>query len=337
LKPMRSRIVGLRAKSQEPEVRYAAWAALALTDQSFDSVWAEASKSPDQLADLLNGIPYIVDPEFRATSYEKVSQALSGDKVVRPAAIRAAVSLNRDQQATFKALAGLIARGDNLTAAAQGIRTLPRSAWHTDETADALLKWAKTIPAKSRTSQDYIETVQLASDLAGLLPKEQAATVRRELRTLSVPTFVIRTVREQMRYDTPRIVVEPGKAIEIILENPDFMPHNLVVVKPGSREKVANAAALMKPEDDDGRGRAYVPRTPDIIAATRMLEAGQRATLSMTAPNEEGEYEYVCTYPNHWMMMWGQLIVTKDIESYLQKHPIANLPAPVAAAGHEHH
>ena len=171
----------------------------------------------------------------------------------------------------------------------------------------------------------------------GDFQRKKAASVRGQLRELSVPTFVIRTVREQMRYDTPRIVVEPGKPIEIILENPDFMPHNLVVVKPGTREKVANAAARMGPEDDDGRGRAYVPRTSDVVAATHMLEAGQRATLTMTAPNEEGDYEYVCTYPNHWMLMWGQLVVTKDIESYLQRHPMPNLPAPVAAAGHEHH
>ena len=115
------------------------------------------------------------------------------------------------------------------------------------------------------------------------------------------------------------------------------MPHNLAIVRPGTREKVANLAALMKPEDDDSRGRAYIPKTKDIIGATRLLESGQRATLSMTAPNEEGDYEYVCTYPNHWMMMWGQLIVTKDIESYLQKHPVANLPGPVAAAEHQHH
>jgi glucose/arabinose dehydrogenase/azurin len=340
LKPTRSRIAALTAADHEPQVRYAAWAALALADQSFDFVWPEASKSFSALADLLNGIPYIVDPEFRATSYEKVSQALVNNKDVRAAAIHAAVSLNRDQQATFSALARLMAQGEHVSAAAQGMRALPRSAWpqkEAGETANALLAWAKKVPAKSRTGQDYIETVQLANDLAGSLPNDDAANVRSQLRELSVPTFVVRTVREQMRYDTPRIVVEPGKALEIILENPDFMPHNLVVVKPGTREKVANAAARMSPEDDDGRGRAYVPRTSDIIAATRLLESGQRATLSLTAPTEEGDYEYVCTYPNHWMMMWGQLIVTKDIESYLQKHPVANLPAPVAAAGHDHH
>jgi len=339
LKPMRSRIAALTA-SDTPEVRYAAWAALALADQSFDSIWTDASKSAEKLGDLLNGVPYIVDPEFRASSYEKVSRALGGEKAVRPAAIRAAVSLNRDQEATFNTLASLISQRDHVTAAAQGMRALPRSAWPKKEagdTAQALLEWAKTVPAKSRTSQDYIETVQLANDLAGLLPQTDASKVRSELRDLSVPTFVIRTVREQMRYDTPRIIVEPGKAVEIILENADFMPHNLAIVRPGTREKVANLAALMKPEDDDSRGRAYIPKTKDIIGATRLLESGQRATLSMTAPNEEGDYEYVCTYPNHWMMMWGQLIVTKDIESYLQKHPVANLPGPVAAAEHQHH
>ncbi|HTD88166.1 MAG TPA: HEAT repeat domain-containing protein, partial [Candidatus Binatia bacterium] len=339
LKPMRSRIAALTASDQANEVRYAAWAALAQGDQSFDSVWSDASKSPDRLADLLNGIPYVVDAEFRGTSYEKVSQALRGDKAVRSAAIRAVVSLNRDQQSTFNTLAAMVDAGDHVTEAGQGIRALPRSAWDKNaagEVANALLAWAKTIPAKSRTKQDYIETVQLASDLAGLLPKDKASAVRSELRDLSVPTFVVRTVREQMRYDTPRIVVEPGKALEIILENADFMPHNLVVVKPGKREKVANAATLMKPEDEDGRGRAYVPKGSDILAATRLIEPGQRATLSMTAPHEEGQYEYVCTYPNHWMMMWGQLIVAKDIEGYLQKHPIAELPAPVAAAEHQH-
>ena len=58
-----------------------------------------------------------------------------------------------------------------------------------------------------------------------------------------MPVFIVRAVREQMRFDTPRIVVEPGKAIEIIFENPDFMPHNLVVVRPNTREKSANCSA----------------------------------------------------------------------------------------------
>ena len=92
----------------------------------------------------------------------------------------------------------------------------------------------------------------------------------------------------------------------------------------------------MQPEELDGRGRAYTPNLADILAATKLLEAGQRATLNLTAPNEEGTYEYVCTYPNHWTMMWGQMIVTKDVESYLQEHPLPAQPGAVASADHEH-
>jgi len=140
-----------------------------------------------------------------------------------------------------------------------------------------------------------------------------------------------------MRYDTPRLVVEPGKAFEVILMNDDFMPHNIVFVRPGTREKVATLAEKMKPEDDDGRGRAYVPKTTDIYAATKLIEAGQRATVSMTAPNEEGTYEYVCTYPGHWMVMWGQLVVTKDIDGYLQNNPVPLQTTQATSADHSHH
>ena len=40
-------------------------------------------------------------------------------------------------------------------------------------------------------------------------------SIRRDLREVRVAVFVIRTVREQMRYDTPRLVVEAGKPFEV--------------------------------------------------------------------------------------------------------------------------
>lgn len=342
LRPARPRIAKFTDTSYADTVREAAWAALAVTDGSFDGVWKETANSDNKLADLLNGIPFILDPQFRSQVYDRVKPVLSEQKsdAVARAAIRAATSIPEHQDATFAALEGLIRGGKQVTAAAQGIRTLPRNAWPKEpagKAAVALLAWAKEVPAKKRTAQDYIETVQVASDLSALLPKEEAAALRKQLRELSVPIFVIRTVREQMRYDTPRLVVEPGKAIEIILENDDFMPHNLIVVRPGTREKIGNASATMTPDDLDGRGRAYVPNSPAVIAATKLLEAGQRATLSLTVPNEEGECEYVCTYPGHWMVMWGQLIVTKDPEAYLQAHPVPVQPGAVAETAHAHH
>ena len=85
----------------------------------------------------------------------------------------------------------------------------------------------------------------------------------------------------------------------------------------------------MKPEQLDGQGRAYLPNTKDVIAASRLLEAGQRQTLKLTAPTTPGAYEYVCTFPGHWTLMWGTLVVTQDVEDYLAKNPIVK---PTAAA-----
>ena len=59
----------------------------------------------------------------------------------------------------------------------------------------------------------------------------------------------------------------------------------------------------------------------------------------MTAPRSAAEYEYVCTYPGHWEMMWGKLIVTKDVDAYLQSHPDTGAAKTSAqgAPAHAHH
>ena len=80
-----------------------------------------------------------------------------------------------------------------------------------------------------------------------------------------------------------------------------------------------------------------VPKMPEILSATRLLDSGQKATLSFSGIFDEGTHEYVCTYPNHWPVMWGQLIVTKDVDGYLEQNPEAVLPADVACGQHEHH
>jgi uncharacterized cupredoxin-like copper-binding protein len=139
-----------------------------------------------------------------------------------------------------------------------------------------------------------------------------------------------------MRYDTPRLVVEAGKPIEVVFENPDTMPHNFVIVRPGTREKVGMAAATMKPDDLDQRGRAFIPKTDDVLAATKLVEPGTKAMLKFTAPTEPGDYEYVCTFPGHYMIMWGKLAVVKDIDAYLQANPVSAQASSAGAVEHHH-
>jgi azurin len=320
-------------------VRQYAWAALATADESFAAVWTDASRSPASLTELIEAVPLVYDPFIRARAYEKVMPLLAPQATAAPAlrqaAIGAAASINRDHARTFAALAGLIERGEQVPAAAAGLRRLPRSAMDPQQCGAivaALVKWAKAIPADQRTSQDYLSTVQFAQGLTALLPAGGAADALGELRGLRVAVYVVTALREQMRYDTPRLVVEAGKPLEIRFENEDFMPHNLTILKPGARERTGKLAAAGGPN-----AGAFVPDSADVLSATRMLDSGQRQTLKLTAPEDEGVYEYVCTFPEHWKVMWGRLVVTRDIDAYLKAHPDSAEPAPpVAPVAAEH-
>jgi len=351
LKPERDRLAKLAVSARAPDVRQAAWAGLAIADNSFDKVWDEAHESRATYADMLNGIPFLNDSDLRAKAYARVMLLMIGEfgphskgepdrsaNELHRAIIHALASMNHNPEAIFASLATIIADGQEVPAAAQALRVLPPTVWPRARNSAAaaalgLVAWAKTVPVNDRTSQDYIETVQLAGDLAASLPAPPSAGFQNDLRSLRVPVFVIRTVREQMRYDTPRLVVTAGQPFEIRFENVDFMPHNLVIVRPGAREKVGLASAKMKPDELDDDGRAFIPQSSDILAATKLIEPRQKTALKLTAPTEEGDYEYFCTYPGHYLIMWGQLIVTKNVDAYLQAHPQPVIQSQVPASG----
>ena len=337
------------AQADNAEGRSYAWAAVAVGDGTLDKVWAEAVKSPLSHASLLGGIPLITDSKLRATAYERVMPILAmaitdiqgPDNIVAAIqrdAIRSAVSTRREPEKVFAALNVLIARGEQIPTAAQGIRGLPRTSWTPEAAgpaATALVAWAAKAHPSERTSRDYVDTVQIADDLAGTLPPADADLLRAKLVSLRVAVFVVRTVHEQMRYDVPRLVVQAGRAFEIIFENSDVMPHNLVVVKPDTRERIGTAAMAMTP-DADRNGRAYVPESTDVLAATRMIEPGRSETLRIAAIRAEGTYDYVCTFPGHWTIMFGKLIVTRDVDAYLKANPLPPASPAPAATPHLH-
>jgi putative heme-binding domain-containing protein len=105
------------------------------------------------------------------------------------------------------------------------------------------------------------------------------------------------------------------------------MPHNLVLTRPGALRDVALAAADMSPQPDE-RGLVYVPKSDDVLHATRLVEPHRQDALTFTAPIEPGEYPYVCTFPNHWMRMYGVMVVVEDLDAWL-----ANPVKPVDPLG----
>ena len=296
------------------------------TAQSVEAVkvW---NRTDGDLGNRLDGfVITVLDGERREISRsaatpapkESAQIALAGDPAgaLRRAAIRAALATGADAKATASALAGLLANGEQVPAATQALKQLGKDVWSKEKAAPAVAgvaSWARAIPVAQRTSPDVVEALTVAEGLAGLLGDAEAKAARADLANLSVRSMVIRTVREQMKYDTPRLIVEAGKPFEIVLINDDMMPHNLAVVAPGARQDVAIAAQTMKPDELDAHGRAFMPKSDKILGATRLVNPGKSERLMLTAPTTEGQYEYVCTFPGHWTIMWGTLVVTKDL------------------------
>jgi azurin len=106
------------------------------------------------------------------------------------------------------------------------------------------------------------------------------------------------------------ITAKAGTTIQIVLQNPDFMQHNLVVIKPKTMEKVGAAADLLA-QDPNGAKMQYIPKMPEVIAATPLINPAGKFTLTIKVPAITGDYPYICTFPGHWRIMNGVMRVTK--------------------------
>lgn len=132
-----------------------------------------------------------------------------------------------------------------------------------------------------------------------ILPNKVGAASQERVRTV-----VIEIVPELMKYDTDTFTVKTGEKIMLELDNLDGMQHNMLIIKPGSLEKVGAAADAML-RDPRASEKHYVPEIPEVLFATEMLGPGDLYTLNFTVPDIPGYYPFVCTFPGHWRMMNG--------------------------------
>ncbi|MDB6138102.1 MAG: outer membrane protein precursor, partial [Verrucomicrobiaceae bacterium] len=317
-------LLGLAAKAKRAEVRKAAWAGLIIGEGKPDSAW-EVATTVHATEAVIQAIAVLPDPALRAQFQPKLTAALADAKGGTLKAILAALPLMgpANAAANFTVLAKHLIEGKERNTVVDSIRQLPHESWDKAQAgpiAESLLAYAKTVSTNKRTEQDFVELNQLAIDMAGLADK---AELRKELRGLGVAVFVVKTVREGLKYDTTHVVVEKGKPFQIIFENSDVMPHNLLVVNEGKAVEIGVGSMTMGPGDHDKQGRQYVPKNYRIIEGTKLLEPGQKQTLELKAPGKEENLDFVCTFPGHFMTMHGTIVVTKDVDAYLAKNPTA--------------
>lgn len=302
--------------------RRAAFAGL-LSIEEPEKVW-EIAEGNEGLPHLLGAVPWVPTKGRVAALRGRIEALLAAetDEATRRGAIAAAGSIGGESETLFGRLARLIEMGIDVPQASRAllkVKNWPEQGL--EKLVENLLEQAGKVPESERTGEEFLDVLQLGGELASKLPKEKGLGMRKAFRSLGVHVLRLRTIYEQMLFDKNVLVVEAGKPVELIFENPDAMQHNWVLVLPGAAEEIGSMADKMTPVLD-AKGRAFVPDSAKVLEATRLLNQGEQARLRFTAPSVPDKYPYLCTFPAHWMRMRGMLLVVPDLDAYLADAPV---------------
>ncbi|MCB1061620.1 MAG: cupredoxin domain-containing protein [Verrucomicrobiae bacterium] len=152
-------------------------------------------------------------------------------------------------------------------------------------------------------------TVATLALVTGLLVGQSASLFAEDAE------ITITADKVQLAYDTKEISVKAGQTVKLTLVNPadsqNLQPHNLILVKPG---KLGAMIALVN-DPANFSNPAWltnpIPETDMILHHTKLLKPGESETLEFTAPAEEGDYPFLCSYIGHAAIMNGIMKVTK--------------------------
>ncbi len=123
-----------------------------------------------------------------------------------------------------------------------------------------------------------------------------------------MPRTVTIEVDKNLSYKVRSFEARAGEAIEVLLINPDAVPHNWALVKPGTLAKVGDLVNKIIAEPD-AASRHYIPHSSDVLFYTDIVGPQEQFSIRFRAPKTPGRYPYLCTFPGHWMVMNGEMIV----------------------------
>lgn len=157
------------------------------------------------------------------------------------------------------------------------------------------------------------------SKRSGLLrePPPSASESQFDLQK-NIQVVRIGCVPERMKFTVEEIVAKPNQPMKIVFSNGDATDHNLVIVKPGALEEVGMAANEMAKDPKNANSNFVPPSKKSLILHSSPMIGPTRKTqvhvLRFNAPTEPGVYPYVCTFPGHWVIMKGNIVVAKTEE-----------------------
>lgn len=178
----------------------------------------------------------------------------------------------------------------------QGTRTLPLTGSWRYEVERVYGKEHENMFAGSSIAERFAENLLAQRAKTDVVPDKDAIVIR------------LGVIQNQMKYDKTSFEVPAGKTVAIIFENNDFMQHNVVIGAQGSLKTIGTAADAMA-SDPKAAEMNYVPRVPEVLFSTRLVNPQESVTLSFTAPGTPGDYPFICTFPGHWSIMNGVMKV----------------------------
>lgn len=118
-----------------------------------------------------------------------------------------------------------------------------------------------------------------------------------------------------MQFDTESFSVRPGQMVRLTLEHTGDLPaqsmgHNVVILQQDDDVFEFGADAG---EQGGSLANDYVPDSlrERVVAFTEIVGGGESTTVEFRAPEDPGEYPYLCSFPGHFTQMNGIMEVAE--------------------------
>ena len=142
-----------------------------------------------------------------------------------------------------------------------------------------------------------------------LLAQEAQAKIVGDEKVLATIERIELDAIAGLQYAQKELRVKPGSKVALTFRNLDpSMPHNVAIVQPDRLTAIMDASMKLA-SSPKGVAQHYVPNDKGVIAMSPILQSGNSYVIYFRAPRKLGTYPFLCTFPGHWQVMQGKLII----------------------------
>jgi len=117
-----------------------------------------------------------------------------------------------------------------------------------------------------------------------------------------IPVSLEITASDPMNFDKDSFIVPSCSTVTLTLINSSNMEHNFVLIEEGKSNEVGIASVGAGPLNN------YVPEMDEVLFGGALVKPNVTETFTFDSP-PVGEYEFLCTFPGHYVFMKGSFTV----------------------------